>query len=68
MRALYVAMLQAHPLGLSDHAAAALIGGSVLSTTVGARRIELIEAGVPIVAVGRVKVGKASRCVWRLVQ
>lgn len=66
LQARYKALLASFPCGLTDHAAAAHLG--VLSTTVGARRIELIESGVPIVAVGRVKAGRASRCVWRLVQ
>lgn len=67
LREKYLAVLRANPAGVTDHQAAALLG--VLSTTVGARRQELIEADPEhpcIVAVGRVRVGDRSRAVWRM--
>lgn len=63
LRARYVAFLQAHG-PCSDHEAAAVLG--VLSTTVGARRKELMDADPTCIeAVGRVKAGAASRTRWR---
>ena len=64
LRALYVALLKADPEGLTDHQAALVLG--VLSTTVGARRKELMDADPTCIeSVGRVRVGAASRTRWR---
>lgn len=64
LRALYVALLKADPEGLTDHQAALVLG--VLSTTVGARRKELMHADPTCIeAVGRVKAGAASRTRWK---
>jgi hypothetical protein len=66
LRDLYLALLEAHPQGLTDHEAAALLG--VLSTTAGARRGELMAARPGLIeACGRVaQPHMVSRTVWRL--
>lgn len=66
LRDRYVALLRANG-PLTDHEAGAALGA--LSTTVGARRMELMDARPGcIVAVGRVKVGRASRVRWALAE
>lgn len=64
LRDRYVALLRANG-PLSDHEAGALLG--VLSTTAGARRLELMAADPGCIeAVGRVaSAGGASRTRWR---
>lgn len=66
LRERYLALLEAHPDGLTDHDAAARLG--VLSTTAGARRLELMAARPGLIeTAGRVaQPHTVSRTVWRL--
>lgn len=66
LRERYLALLEAHPEGLTDHDAAARLG--VLSTTAGARRLELMAARPGLIeACGRVaQPNTVSRTRWRV--
>jgi hypothetical protein len=65
LRARYLALLEATPLGLTDHQAGMVL--DALSTTIGARRMEIMDAEPGrIVSKGRVVAGRTSRTIWGL--
>ncbi len=68
LRARYLALLERYPDGLTDQDAALLLGPQMLSTTVGARRGELMASRPGLIeAAGRVaQPNTVSRTVWKI--